>query len=428
MGLSQNEAPLTPAEFASAIKDFAPFETSPHIAVAVSGGADSMALAWVAAIWIRSVGGRMTALTVDHGLRADSAAEAALTGDRLRALGIDHEILVWQGTKPKSGVQAEARKVRYGLLENWCRQHGVLHLLAAHHADDQAETIMMRLARGSGPDGLAAMASLRELSACRLLRPLLNFPKARLIATLRTAGIAWVEDPSNVDPKYARTGLRARLADADVPGIIQAGQRFARARVALEVETARWLGCFASLSPAGYLTLERPALAAGAAEIRLRVLGRAVCVVGGDPYPPGIAAVERLEARLAVGGGATLGGARFDVTADRIAVFREARNLPQPQCLGAGTIRWDGRFDVMAGPEAAGLSLRPWSPEVAVEWPRKAWPAWLEKLPSRARVGVPIVERNGVYHAPQPGGAKIVGVSTRFRPTMPMAGGGFAVA
>lgn len=423
-----HEAPVTSEEFAAAMTGMEPFEGCPHLALAVSGGADSMALAVLADDWCTARGGHVTALTVEHGLRADSATEARVTGERLRARGIAHGILEWRGDKPLTGVQSRARAARYGLLEDWCRGHGVLHLLVAHHADDQAETMMMRLRRGSGPDGLAAMAAIRELAACRLLRPLLGFPKARLVATLRAADMDWAEDPSNHDPKYARTGLRQALAGTDVLGIGAAGRRFARARVALEAETARWLARYACLSSAGYLTLQRTALATSVAEIRLRALSRAAAVIGGRAYPPAIAAVERLEASIASGRGATLGGARFDVAGDRIEVFREARNMPQPQCLVTGTTRWDGRFDITAAGDRAGLSLRPWSAEIAQNWPRQQRPEWMLALPGRAQHGVPIVVCDGTYHAPEPGGAEIVGVSARFRPTMPLVGGGFTVA
>src|SRR5689334_12818293 len=170
---------------------FAPFEVNPELAVAVSGGADSLALALLADRWARACGGRVTALTVDHGLRPEAAREARQVGRWLKASGIRHVILRWSppamkktATARLANLQAAARDARYELLCGWCRQHAVLHLLLAHHRDDQAETLLLRLARGSGLDGLAAMAPLVERSAVRLLRPLLAVPKTAITGYL----------------------------------------------------------------------------------------------------------------------------------------------------------------------------------------------------------------------------------------------------
>ncbi|MDY0242779.1 MAG: tRNA lysidine(34) synthetase TilS, partial [Rhodospirillaceae bacterium] len=192
--------PIGDAEFSSWMDRLGPFERLPVVAVACSGGADSLALTILADAWARSRGGQAIALTVDHGLRADSAAEAATVGRWLAAREIPHHVLRWEGAKPGTGIQAAARRARYALLEDWCRQEGLLHLLLAHHRDDQAETLLMHLARGSGVDGLAGMAPITETRALRLLRPMLDAPHARLEATLAARGLVWVEDPSNRNP------------------------------------------------------------------------------------------------------------------------------------------------------------------------------------------------------------------------------------
>ena len=203
------EAPLTGEELTALLGALGPFERRPEIAVAVSGGPDSMALAVLVQPWVEDRRGRLTALVVDHGLRAESAAEAASTARRLAALGIESRILRWDGPKPGSGIQAAAREARYRLLCGACRAAGILHLLLAHHAGDQAETIALRAERGSGRRGLAGMPAIREVESLRLLRPLLGVAKARLLATLGQRGIGWVEDPSNRDPRFARSRLRA---------------------------------------------------------------------------------------------------------------------------------------------------------------------------------------------------------------------------
>ena len=171
---------------------FAPFEQHPLLAVAVSGGADSLALCLLADRWARARGGAVAALTVDHGLRPAAAAEAQRVAAWLAPLGIAHRTLVWRPAPGTRNLQAAARDARYGLLEAWCRTAGCLHLLTAHHREDQAETFLLRLARGSGLDGLAAIAGVRETAHCRVLRPLLAVPRERLVAGMRERGQEWL--------------------------------------------------------------------------------------------------------------------------------------------------------------------------------------------------------------------------------------------
>ncbi len=177
--------PLTEQEMGPLMAPFEPFEPSPRIAVAVSGGADSMALALLLASWAKARQGSIISIIIDHKLRPDSTVEARLVASRLGALGVENRVLTWRGAKPSSGRQAAARVARYELLCAWCRRHGVLHLSTGHHQDDQAETLLLRVGRSSGLDGLAGMPAVRELADLRLLRPLLSVPKARLEAMLR---------------------------------------------------------------------------------------------------------------------------------------------------------------------------------------------------------------------------------------------------
>ncbi|MEE8213792.1 MAG: tRNA lysidine(34) synthetase TilS, partial [Alphaproteobacteria bacterium] len=177
-------APLSDDAFERMMDGLGPFEARPHVAVAVSGGADSLCLTVLANRWAERRGGDITALTVDHGLRPEAGEETRRLGLWLDALSIDHRVLPWTGPKPLTGVQAAARRARYDLMNSWCREAGVLHLLLAHTRDDQAETLLLRLTAGSGADGLAAMSAIRETPDVRLLRPFLEVPKTVLVATL----------------------------------------------------------------------------------------------------------------------------------------------------------------------------------------------------------------------------------------------------
>jgi tRNA(Ile)-lysidine synthase len=187
------------------------FEPAPHLAVAVSGGADSMALALLTHAWARARGGYITALHVDHALRPESADEARLTGGRLAALDIPCVVLTWEHETVTGNVQEEARHARYRLVRAWCRDNAVLHLLTAHHAGDQAETVAMRALRGAGIEGLSAMPLVKFFPECRHIRPLLGATHAELVAVLREKNVAWIEDPSNQNTDFDRIKIRRIL-------------------------------------------------------------------------------------------------------------------------------------------------------------------------------------------------------------------------
>ena len=181
----------------------------PPVALAVSGGGDSLCLAWHARQWRHS----LLAFVVDHGLRAESAAEAALTIERLRVMGVPARLLTLTDLPYGPGIAHRARNARYAALRAACRAEGCLDLLLGHQADDQAETACMRQAAGSGPDGLAGMGWISLLPDLRLVRPLLGVSRLALRNTLRAAGLAWVDDPSNEDRRAERVRIRHRSAE-----------------------------------------------------------------------------------------------------------------------------------------------------------------------------------------------------------------------
>lgn len=285
--------PVDGATFARLMAPFAPFETRPDLAVAVSGGRDSLSLALLANDWAAGQGGRVLALIVDHGLRPEAAAEAQTTVSVLARHGIESLVLCWTGAKPQAGLQEAARDARYRLLRDACRQRGILHLLVAHHADDQAETIAMRAARASGPDGLAGMAALVEWPEVRLLRPLLSVPRARLSATLVARGVAWIDDPSNTDPRFERARLRlAGVTD-------EAAQPHAdRVRAGLEIDAARAGVSLIETREDGTVALGRAAIEGLSPELRRRLVSRVVQALGGGDHPPRRDRLERALARL----------------------------------------------------------------------------------------------------------------------------------
>lgn len=336
---------------------FGPFEPRPMLAVAVSGGADSLALCLLARDWAARRGGAAVGLTVDHGLRPESGREARLVGRWLRARGIQHRILRWQGPKPETALQAAAREARYRLLWDWCRDRGVLHLLLAHHEGDQAETVLLRLERGSGLDGLAGMPAVREGYEARILRPLLAQPKDRLKATLRARGQDWIEDPSNVDLSFARARVRALLPRLAAGGleprrVAASAERLGAVRRALDDACGRLLAAAAAPYPAGYLWLEAKPLAEADDEVRRRALLRCLLCVSGAVYGPRQERLRRLAAEIGSGLGkaSTLGGCRIVPMGRRLLVCREARGAGERVEVEPGMrFLWDGRFDVSIG-------------------------------------------------------------------------------
>jgi tRNA(Ile)-lysidine synthase len=223
---------------------FADWKTAPALLLAVSGGPDSIALMWLAARWRRSLarGPRLLAVTVDHGLRVEAAAEAREVKRLARTLELEHRTLRWTGPKPKAGLPAAARSARYRLLAKAARQSGATHILTAHTRDDQAETLLMRMLRGSGIAGLAAMARESERDGVWLARPFLEVSKSQLIATLERAKVGFADDPTNRDPHFTRPRLRALMPalaaeGGDPRNLARLAARLARANAAVEVLT-----------------------------------------------------------------------------------------------------------------------------------------------------------------------------------------------
>jgi tRNA(Ile)-lysidine synthase len=221
---------------------FADWKDVPAIVLAVSGGPDSIALMWLAARWRRTLarGPRLIAVTVDHGLRAEAAREARDVKRLARTLDLPHRTMRWSGAKPATGLPAAARSARYRLLAQAARASGATHILTAHTRDDQAETLLMRLVRGSGIAGLAAMARVTEREGVWLARPFLNVSKSQLIATLTRAKIGFADDPTNRDSHFTRPRIRAVMPvlaaeGGDARNLARLASRLARANAAVEV-------------------------------------------------------------------------------------------------------------------------------------------------------------------------------------------------
>ena len=279
---------------------FADWKAAPAVVLAVSGGPDSMALMWLAARWRRALkkGPRLLAITVDHGLRKEAAREARDVRQLAGTLDIEHRTLRWRGEKPETGLPSAARDARYRLLLRAASRHGASHIFTAHTRDDQAETVIMRLSRGSGIAGLAAMARQSDRGGVVLARPFLDVPKTRLVATLAKAGIAFADDPTNHDPRFTRPRLRALMPalaaeGADARGLARLALRLARANAALEVMADGAERYLASINGATSGSFDLAAFAVLADEIRVRLLMRAINRAGHEG-PAELGKVETL--------------------------------------------------------------------------------------------------------------------------------------
>jgi tRNA(Ile)-lysidine synthase len=292
-------------------------------AVAVSGGGDSVALMHLLARWAKKA--RKPApvvVTVDHGLRDDSAKDARQVLRWAKALGLQAKALRWAGPRPTADIEAAARDARYRLMGDWARRAERGALYVAHTGDDQAETFLLRLARGSGLDGLSAMRPLasypvRGFQDLVVVRPLLSLPRDDLRAHLSGNGHPWLEDPMNGEDRFARVRLRKLLPALEEVGLTRARMagaavHLARAREALDAVTEAVL-LRAARSEASGVHIDAAALTSAPREIALRAFAQLLMTVSGQPYRPRFERLERLFDAIrdnTLGGGATLHGCR----------------------------------------------------------------------------------------------------------------------
>jgi tRNA(Ile)-lysidine synthase len=389
--MDETHAPIQPDELDGL---FARFAALGPCALAVSGGSDSTALMVLYADWLRrrrEQPKRCTVLTVDHGLRQSSAGEARAVAATAAELGFRHATLAWEGQKPRAGIQAAARAARYRLMGDYMLAHGINLLLTGHTRDDQAETLLMRLARGSGLDGLAAMAPLTPLGehgadteedgGLWIGRPFLDVPKLTLRASLEARKLRWMEDPSNIAPEFERARLRAARIQLDALGLTPdmlalSAARLARARRAVEAMVDEVCnpeaGAVRVDDACGAVLVDRGALRQIAEEVALRVLERAILAAGGGERP----SLSKLEVVVrglweARGSGQstalsksqsrwTLARALITAEPGVVRVERELGREPLPELTlapGAAAL-WDGRFWVSVGKAYAGASVK----------------------------------------------------------------------
>nr|WP_256372737.1 tRNA lysidine(34) synthetase TilS [Roseibium sp. RKSG952] len=352
---------------------FRPLRDFESLAFAVSGGADSTALLVLFDEWACRNGwaGQFEAFTVDHGLRPESALEAGAVGELCAIRGIHHEVLHWRGDKPQSNLQAAARAARYRLLADAMKRRRLHALVLGHHLDDQIETFLDRLTRGSGVYGLGGMAPENKLGpeGLHLLRPMLEVGKARLAASLEARSVPWSEDRSNRDKAYKRVRLRnlaRQLAEEGLEPqrLAQTAERMRRASSALQAWVQKVWSDHVEVHPSGPVRLSYPIWADLPLEIRLKLLAEMILRVTASPTPSRLQKLEGLEASLQSSGHtkSSLAGAFVQRRDGTLFAWKEAGRHPPSVMLledAKGGV-WDNRFCIEADsgvPETLGDPL-----------------------------------------------------------------------
>ncbi len=329
------------------------------IGVAVSGGSDSTALLHLMHQWAGGAGVTLHAVTVDHGLRDAAADEAKSVARMCASLGIDHSTLRWTGWGGKGNLQDQARRARYRLMAEWASWRGVNTIVLGHTLDDQAETFLMRLARGSGVDGLSGMAMQRQANGVTWLRPMLTLRRQQLRDYLQRYDIGWIEDPSNEDERFDRIRVRKTmqvLEDLGIDARRLAGtaQNLQLSRRALEIQTAEAASQMVMVENFD-VVLEVGKFFARPQEIRIRLLSHALCWRSSSEYRPRRSALDDVEQAIGAGRTVTLHGCVIATDKYEIRITREHQAVKETVCPTDAA--WDNRWQ-FDGPHEKGLELR----------------------------------------------------------------------
>ncbi len=331
--------------------------SEPELGLAVSGGGDSIALLRLASDWSSRSGVRISAVTVDHGLRSEAAQEAAFVARTCADLGVPHQTLHWTGWDGAGNLQDRAREARYGLIADWARGIGTVAL--AHTSDDQAETFLMRLSRAAGVDGLAAMSD-RTVGGVRFVRPLLSVTRAALRSYLNGLGQPWIEDPSNDDPRYQRVRMRRGLEALSEMGIGVPELSLVAGHLSQAREALNWAAHgFARLHlrmQGPDVVIDRAAFITLPLELRRRLIAHVLVWLSAAEYAPRRQPVAALMTAIDEQRPMTLHGCKVTCRKGGIHIFREYAAV-QGVTANPGQV-WDGRWR-LTGPNAKGVIIAP---------------------------------------------------------------------
>jgi tRNA(Ile)-lysidine synthase len=357
---------------------FAPLLGYASIGLAVSGGPDSLALMLLTQRWAAATPGapKLTVYSVDHRLRPEAAAEAAFVATEAARLGLSAHVLAWEGAKPSTGIQSAARTARYRLIGEAMARDGVQLLVTAHHRNDQAETVLMRMARGSGIGGLAGMMPFSSVEGVAIFHPLLDVGPTILHAVVAEAGITPLLDPSNANPAYERVRWRQALPQLAELGLTperlsHLARRAGEADAAIDSIAADHISCHVHFDSFGSARLERLALAALPRAIATRVLSQCLIAVGGADDIHALGQIEALSDALRMPKTfkrTTLLGTVVAAKSDTIWLAREPGRSPLGKLalVPGRSLIWDRRFRITSQSARMELTVR-----MAHDWNRK---------------------------------------------------------
>ncbi len=334
-----------------------PYEKNPHLAVAVSGGSDSLCLAILAQEWANNRGGKITALIVDHGLRKNSGKECKKTQNILKKRKIFSHCFKWKLSKiPKNGVQEKAREFRYNIFEDWCFKKNIVHLLIAHHFEDQKETFLMRLNDNSNIYGLACMPKILFKKKIRILRPFLDFKKKEIIKYLKEKKVNWIEDPTNVSSKYSRNRLRKILPKLEKKGLTDNKlkkilKRAQKERKKIENKLADWLNKYVDINSLGYASINFSSLKLLDKDDFIFIFSRILNMISGSFYVPKSKYVYNFYKKINSNetiNHSNLGGCHIFFFKEKLYVCREIFKKDRKQKVNFqfNKIVWDNRFEI----------------------------------------------------------------------------------
>ncbi len=414
--------PVGRQEFGSLIANCGATGNKSHLAVGVSGGADSMALCILAARWGRLNSVLVTALVVDHGLRSSSAYEVRMVASWLKRLAIPFEILTIKQPKPKSGIQEKARRWRFLAFDTWCRSNGVDVVLLGHTLDDQIETLYMRISADTGPDGLSGMLSYTRVRGLIIARPLLSVTKKRLIATCNHHNQKWINDPSNLDERFTRVFWRNLQPKVEQVGLAsQSIERLSRIMGSLRGiidhhcrDFIKYSGGVSSLGVIWFEASDFNKLPPYFAEL---MIGRILRSIGGASKPIKKLRVGKLCRNLTNKPSLieTLGGCIVQKSEKgSILIYREYAKCPAPiSCLPGATVRWDNRFEItLSGAKSAiveALGHHGWC-QIIEDANISGHVTMLKQIPFKARLALPVIRHlDGQLSIPHFKGTDVVG-------------------
>ncbi len=445
---SQSLTPVSSSEFDELVAAIGYFEKNPEIAIATSGGADSMALLLLADNWAKSINGRVISLTVNHNLRPEASSEALQVAKWCKKYDIEHHILSWEPDVGNiHGIQESARNARYNLMTEWCNKNNILHLLLAHHMDDQVETMLFRLARGSNLDGLSAMSGQTIVSGVRLIRPFLHINKERLVHTLESSGQEWIEDPSNHNNKYTRVAIRNQLSKLRGKSDIKRRttyviSKFSKFRSLIDSYLVSQITDAVQIYPEGYAIIDIDKFLNTEPNISAKILGKLICALNGEAHPPRsekLINLAKLITNKRLNKKYTIGGLLFEMLPNnRIIIYRESKSIGKPAIIRPNVpTLWDNRFILewlAADSDATASEIRALGSD-GLAYIKKNAPHFLKNAPpSRIMRTLPslwlleqLVCVPHINYINSNNGDNICGVKIKFSPAKQLAGSSFFV-